>query len=75
MADGTRGGVGAGRKSTGDTHLSRDSRVQITPKLLEVRVRWVFYLESLLWTTFGRRKKENLKQCEKCVNLLHNVKL
>lgn len=53
------------RRSTGATHLSRDSRVQIAPKLLEVRVWWVFHLESLLWIRFERRKKENLRQCGK----------
>lgn len=50
MADRT-----GGQEVDGATHLSRDSRVQIAPKLLEVCVRWVFHLESLLWATIERR--------------------
>lgn len=41
-------------------HLSCDCRVQITPQLLEVRVRRVFHLESLLSKNKeGKEKKES----------------
>lgn len=50
---------GRGQSVSGGAHLPGDCRVQITPQLLEIRVRRVFHLESLL---LGEKKGDSLKK-------------
>lgn len=55
-----------GRGQSGSsTHLPGDCRVQITPQLLEIGVRRVFHLESLLVREKKRHSLKKKKQGEK----------
>lgn len=60
-SSGTAGPMGRGRHVSHDTHLPCDCRVEITPQLLEVRVRWVFHLESLLWRVNKKKQRYEMR--------------